>query len=1155
MPLQAITATEPIPGYRICERIGAGGYGEVWRAEVPGGLFKAIKFVYGFLSEDRAARELKALNRIKTVRHPFLLSLERIEVVDGQLLIVTELADESLKDRFDKCLEEGLPAIPWEELIRYMRDTADVLDYMSEEHSLQHLDVKPENLLLLASRIKVADFGLVKDIHDATASMMGGLTPLYAPPEVFDGRPSKWSDQYSLAIVYQEMLTGELPFPGTTAIQLARQHLNARPRLSALPERDQEVIARALSKTPKDRFKNCRELVDALQRAAAEESARGETQGVSSNRAGRGGAGEERRHTEVLDDAPSARQWYGESDVAPIPRIHTAPEVRDLEPIQVEQQPVSIEPTLYLGVGRSAGRIMLRLRHRLADRFESFDAVPSLQMLLLDTDGKDLLTASHRQDGFKPHELLGLPLRRPQEYRADSRELLQWLGRRWLYNIPRSLKTEGLRPLGRLAFVDHSAEIIDRIRTAIETATSEESLLQSKEASGLEIRAGRMRVVVVSSIAGGTGGGMVVDLGYLVRHLLGQLGFPDNNVCGVLTHSTGRNSRTSELAVVNTYATLTELNHYGRLGSNYPGERACHLPARKEDNLAFRDTYLIDLGQGLSEAQFDDAADEVAEYLYLDAATAANQFFRSCRDLEPRHADTRNAEITLRSFGLHQYSCMQDDVVSIAVEHLCHHAIERWVVGTSVERELPALKRTSVTISQHADRTQEPAYSHLRVPLEQLAESLQLDVDILIQEVSQMIEDEIGQPAGAFIKEQLQQLTGQCDQALQDDAVACIADVTDCMDQLLGTRQDPVESGRPEHGSLENVLAPRRREMALDRAQAIRNWLLEKVEDDNDRVRGAQWAAKWFASHCHAIERRISELHLSIDREISLTQQRLEAVPAGRGRGKERENLANVIATLEQFCRLRLYERVVANTASIVQVIKGQVASTEDELMDLERELRHLSDEFDVSRTLDLPASDKRQKSDELSESIGGVLIDNVERLASQLEHKLSNEVVAQAGGLRDMLMQGGNERNKLAASIRGVARTTVVGMMKQMDVSDVLFHNDDSPESEVDTLRECLTAAKPRLMACGGAKRLLVMLPKGSSQVRPIEIVHGELKETPSVVENCDGDFILCYESEQVSLTQAAVTIIDGRRDFAEAASRLHTRNNVGWSNLPDLV
>ena len=137
---------------------------------------------------------------------------------------------------------------------------------------------------------------------------------------------------------------------------------------------------------------------------------------------------------------------------------------------------------------------------------------------------------------------------------------------------------------------------------------------------------------------------------------------------------------------------------------------------------------------------------------------------------------------------------------------------------------------------------------------------------------------------------------------------------------------------------------------------------------------------------------------------------------------------------------------------------------------------------------------------------------------------------------------------------MRGVARVTVVNIMKQLDVADVLFH-DDSLQAEVATLAECLAAAKPRLLACGGAKRLLLMLPKGSTQVRPIEILHQEMHEIPSVVENCDGDFILCYEVEQISLTQAAVTLIDERRDLAEAASRLHTRTDVSWSNLPDLV
>ena len=129
---------------------------------------------------------------------------------------------------------------------------------------MQHLDVKPENLLLVGGRIKVADFGLVKDLQDVNSSIVGGMTPVYAAPELFDGRPSIHSDQYSLAIVYQEMLTGVLPYEGRTTAQLAAQHLHGRPRLDRLPASDEPTIARALAKDPEQRFSGCRDMIEAL---------------------------------------------------------------------------------------------------------------------------------------------------------------------------------------------------------------------------------------------------------------------------------------------------------------------------------------------------------------------------------------------------------------------------------------------------------------------------------------------------------------------------------------------------------------------------------------------------------------------------------------------------------------------------------------------------------------------------------------------------------------------------------------------------------------------------------------------------------------------------------------------------------------------------
>jgi hypothetical protein len=150
-----------------------------------------------------------------------------------------------------------------------MRDAAEALDLMNFQHDLQHLDVKPRNLFLVGNRLKVADFGLVQCLEGLAATapnsgLRGEFTPHYAAPEVFEGVISRHSDQYSIAITYQELLTGSRPFNGNNPRQLALQHLNEQPDLGALPATDRAVVAKALAKDPQERHLSCLAFVRAL---------------------------------------------------------------------------------------------------------------------------------------------------------------------------------------------------------------------------------------------------------------------------------------------------------------------------------------------------------------------------------------------------------------------------------------------------------------------------------------------------------------------------------------------------------------------------------------------------------------------------------------------------------------------------------------------------------------------------------------------------------------------------------------------------------------------------------------------------------------------------------------------------------------------------
>lgn len=261
---------EPVPGFRLIRCRGRGGFGEVWEAEAAGGFLVALKFIP--LSARARAAEVRALELVRAIHHPNLLVGFGAWQVAETLVVGMELADGSLWDRFVEANDQGLSGIPRLELLGYLGEAAAGVDYLNgSRHSvdgraglgIQHRDIKPPNILLFGGGAKVADLGMARAIEGELGGHTGIWTYPFAAPEFFRGQTARQSDQYGMAATYCQLRTGRLPFRGNAA-EVTAGHMFGAPDLSALPEPERPIVARALAKIPGDRWPDCRSFFGAL---------------------------------------------------------------------------------------------------------------------------------------------------------------------------------------------------------------------------------------------------------------------------------------------------------------------------------------------------------------------------------------------------------------------------------------------------------------------------------------------------------------------------------------------------------------------------------------------------------------------------------------------------------------------------------------------------------------------------------------------------------------------------------------------------------------------------------------------------------------------------------------------------------------------------
>ena len=250
--------------YELVRELGRGMFGEVWLARKnPSGIEKAIKILLQPADRDSAKRELRSLELIKNLRHPYLLATEDFWVADNRLYIVMELADFTLRGRLKQCREEGRPGIPEDELFGYFQESAEGLDYLHTK-GITHRDVKPDNILVANGHVKVADFGLAREAH-AMQSMSFAGTPAYMAPEMWGGEGGPPSDLYGLVASYTELRQGHPPLRFGRGADVIFAHLDGQFDFDDfIGEPEREVLRKGMSRMPDDRFPSCLAFADAL---------------------------------------------------------------------------------------------------------------------------------------------------------------------------------------------------------------------------------------------------------------------------------------------------------------------------------------------------------------------------------------------------------------------------------------------------------------------------------------------------------------------------------------------------------------------------------------------------------------------------------------------------------------------------------------------------------------------------------------------------------------------------------------------------------------------------------------------------------------------------------------------------------------------------
>ena len=495
-------------------------------------------------------------------------------------------------------------------------------------------------------------------------------------------------------------------------------------------------------------------------------------------------------------------------------------------------------------------------------------------------------------------------------------------------------------------------------------------------------------------------------------------------------------------------------------------------------------------------------------------------------------------------------------MTTLATELLCKEVVDHWR-GAHAETQEGQTPTSLVEIATHANDRKDPAGpSDVEARAEEEARRLELDLDGLGEKVQTLLQNELGGTDESVFAKLRAGVEGT--QSAGVRTIGHAARLLHAINSLFGPLANDKEGPNPASLPLRIALERDLKTIAAPIGDALRKWILELIDDAGTRIGGASQARQWFAKHLRAIDdqatEEMRETETALQSHVRAILEIDQAAPSRTrmfGARRAEKQAADVDAAILQVVRLRFHETMLQAVCQTARLIGSKLSAAGDHISDAQRELGRLSREFTSPSPWE-PADDATEGViAEVRSAVAASLHARMPQLVQNLDERLQAGFLTEHGGLRELCHKQDAMRAIVPAALRASARLEIVAAVKAIPIAEVLFGSNGAAETRAERLRACLGAIKPKLDDCGGAQRLLAILP-GSAAGTALESAVTEGLESPATfVNDSDADLVFCYEMQDLPLENVAARLIESRSDFVQIAARLHTRMDVAWSGL----